>query len=357
MANRPITVTIAEDDVLVRAGIEGLLGLTEGIEVLDTCGSLDELLESVRHQQPHVVVTDIRMPPTFTDEGVVAATIIGQEYPDVGVIVLSQFVDPGLAAAVLAKGSRRRGYLLKEHVADREHLVTAIRSVARSGSFIDPEVLDHLVVARTEGAASLFDRLSKREIEVLSAMAQGMSNAAIAEQLFIGERGVEKHISNIFRKLELTGATDLHRRVAAVLEFLTQSSDRRDPPRASPDQPLRVGIVDDDAGYATVLQQVIDLSEGFDVVSVTMTVPDAIAAIPDASLDVALIDVNMPDGGGLAVIDAIAHLSERPVAVLLSAEDPPDPMPAETHYVAKADFDVETLAELLRTPRSRRPPA
>jgi len=216
----PITVTLAEDDLLVRSGLEALLSGSDGVEVVNLCGDLGELLTSIRSRQSDVVLTDIRMPPTGTREGIDAAEIVGEEFPAIGVIVLSQYVDPGLALAVLGDGSRRRGYILKHNVENAEQLCGAIRTVANGGSYIDPDVLNALVEGRKNGSGSGVEQLSAKEFEALERMAQGLNNKAIAEQMFIGERTVEKHISSIFVKLNLRAGEDTHRRVQAVLLYL-----------------------------------------------------------------------------------------------------------------------------------------
>jgi len=216
----PVTVTLAEDDAVFRAGLETFLDLVDDVEVIDLCADLDQLMASIKGRQPSVVITDIRMPPTGTTEGVEAARMIAEQHPEVGVIVLSQFVDPALAMSVLGDGTRKRGYILKEHVADASHLATAIRAVAGNGSFIDPDVLDALVEARKKGPDSGVEKLTARELEVLEKIAEGHNNKAVGEELFIGERSVEKHISSIFGKLELSTDDDTNRRVMAVLLYL-----------------------------------------------------------------------------------------------------------------------------------------
>lgn len=215
-----VTVTLADDDLIVRAGVEALLKEVDGVEVIDLCSDLDGLLASVNERPPSVVITDIRMPPTGTTEGIDAARRIGQEHPEVGVIVLSQYLDPTLAVAVLADGSRKRGYMMKDHVANAEHLAKAIHAVAGSGSFIDPDVLTALVEGRKEGPANGIESLSTRELEVLANIAKGQNNKAIADVLFIGERSVEKHIGSIFAKLDLNKDAGTNRRVLAVLLYL-----------------------------------------------------------------------------------------------------------------------------------------
>jgi DNA-binding NarL/FixJ family response regulator len=217
-----LRVVIAEDNLLVREGIERLLGVQEGIDVAAVCGSYDELMTSVAADTPDVVLTDIRMPPTGTDEGIRAAAALRREHPDIGVVVLSQYVDPAYALALLEHGSEGRAYLLKERVSDATQLVHAIREVARGGSVIDPVVVEALVASRVARSSSALDRLTPREREVLEQMAQGRNNAGIAQALYLSERAVEKHINSLFSKLGLGEETDVHRRVKAVLLFLSE---------------------------------------------------------------------------------------------------------------------------------------
>lgn len=219
-------VIVADDDVIVLAGVQRLLETFDDVTVIAACSSLDELMNSIENEQPDVVLTDIRMPPGNSTEGIDAARSLRDTHPDVGVVVLSQFVDPTLAFAVLEEGASRRGYLLKERVADAGHLVQALRTVTQGGSFIDARVLDALVVARTSGPGTELTRLTDREREVLGQMAEGCTNAAIGERLFIGERAVEKHISSIFVKLDLNHETAKHRRVAAVVAYLAEEARR-----------------------------------------------------------------------------------------------------------------------------------
>lgn len=219
----PLTVTLAEDDYLMLAGIQALIERIDGVEILALCADFDELMASVAEQPPHVVITDIRMPPTNEDEGIRAANLLSRSHPDVGVIVLSQFIDPALATSFFAAGTRKRGYILKENVTNEHYLATAIQAVAKNGSFIDPDALEALVTAREKGPGGGIDRLSEREREVLAHVAKGHNNRAIADELFIGERSVEKHISSIFSKLELRRDDDTHRRVTAVLLYLADT--------------------------------------------------------------------------------------------------------------------------------------
>ena len=216
-----IRVIIAEDNALLRDGLARLITSKDGLELTGIAASYDELLALVEKSAPDVVVTDIRMPPTGTDEGIRAATALRSSHPAVGVIVLSQYVSPAYAMALLAQGSDRRGYLLKDRVADVDDLVDAIRVVAAGGAVIDPKVVEQLVASSSRRARGPLDFLTPREREVLGEMAQGKSNAAVAASLLLSERAVEKHINSIFSKLHLTEERDVNRRVAAVLMFLT----------------------------------------------------------------------------------------------------------------------------------------
>ena len=215
-------LVVAEDDVLVRTGIETLLATVDGVEVVASCGSFDDAVRAIDEHQPDVVLTDIRMPPTHTDEGIRLAQRLRATAPDVGVVVLSQYVEPGHALALVEEGSSRRAYLLKEHVANVDQLTTAIDAVATGGSFIDPAVVDALLGPRDRPGEGPLRFLTARELEVLAEVARGKSNAAIADDLYVGERAVEKHINSIFSKLGLGAAEGTHRRVAAVLLFLAE---------------------------------------------------------------------------------------------------------------------------------------
>jgi len=216
-------VLLAEDNALLRQGLERLLDHQHGIELVGVAGSLPELLDGVRATRPDVVVSDIRMPPTNTDEGIAAAATLAEDDPNIGVVLLSQHVEADYAVRFLAQGSSRRAYLLKERVGDARELVNAIMTVAEGGSVIDPMVVEQLVQARGARQDSALDRLSPREREVLEQMALGKNNAAIAGALFLTERAVEKHTNAIFGKLGFAEEPDLNRRVAAVLMFLQKS--------------------------------------------------------------------------------------------------------------------------------------
>ena len=218
-----LRVVVAEDSVLMREGITSVLALHEDLELVATCTDVDELFDAVASHTPDVVLTDIRMPPTQTDEGIRAARAFRDDYPDMGVVVLSQYVEPDYAMRLFEQGSNGRAYLLKERVGDPDELASAIRRVHEGGSVIDPKVVEALIAARTSDKPTVLDRLTDRETEVLSHMAQGGSNTAIGEALFISPRSVEKHINAIFTKLDLTQEADSNRRVRAVLLYLSES--------------------------------------------------------------------------------------------------------------------------------------
>jgi DNA-binding NarL/FixJ family response regulator len=216
----PIKVVLAEDSYLVREGVRRLLEHEPDIDLVGVCEDYDSLVEAIAGTEPDVLLTDIRMPPTGTDEGVRAAERLRQLRPEAGVVLLSQYADPAYALAFLEGGTEGRAYLLKERVADLDQLLAAIREVARGGSVIDPKVVEALVAARSRNAQSPLARLTPREREVLALLAEGRSNAAVADGLVLSERAVEKHINSIFAKLGLPEARDAHRRVKAVLLFL-----------------------------------------------------------------------------------------------------------------------------------------
>lgn len=216
-----IRLVLAEDNYLLREGMSRLVEAQPGLELAAACEDYDRLLAAVDEHRPDVVLTDIRMPPTGTDEGIRAAAYIRQALPGTGVVVLSQYADPQYALDFLEHGSQGRGYLLKERVSDLDQLLGAIHEVARGGSVIDPKVIDALVTARSKAPSPLRD-LTMRESEVLSEMAQGKNNAAIATALSLSERAVEKHINSLFSKLGLSEERDVSRRVKAVLLFLSE---------------------------------------------------------------------------------------------------------------------------------------
>jgi DNA-binding NarL/FixJ family response regulator len=212
-------VVVAEDSMLVREGIVKLLEVHGDIEIVGLCADLDELLAAVEREEPDAVLTDIRMPPTGTDEGIKAAAALRASHPNVGVVVLSQYAEPAYALELLDGGSEGRAYLLKERLSDGQQLVAALREVAAGGSVVDPKVVEVLVGARRP-ATSPLERLTPRETEVLAEIAQGKNNAAVASSLVLSERAVEKHINSLFSKLGLTEEPEVHRRVKAVLLYL-----------------------------------------------------------------------------------------------------------------------------------------
>jgi DNA-binding NarL/FixJ family response regulator len=220
----PIRLVLAEDHYLVREGVRRLLETRPDLEVAAVCDDLGSLLAAVDAERPDVVVTDIRMPPGDTDEGIQAAARLRETNPEVGVVVLSQYTSPGYVLALLEGGSARRAYLLKERVKDVEQLVAAITAVAEGGSVIDPKVVEALVAENARSEESPLNQLTPRERDVLREMAEGKNNAAIADSLFLTERSVEKVIHSIFLKLGLTWETSVHKRVKAVVLYLTESS-------------------------------------------------------------------------------------------------------------------------------------
>ena len=220
----PIRLVLADDQYLVREGLRRLLEMQDELEVAAVCEDLDSLLAAVETERPDVVVTDIRMPPGGTDEGIQAAARLRETSPEVGVVVLSQYATPSYVLALLENGSEGRAYLLKERVKDVEQLVAAIHAVAEGGSFMDPKVVETLVAENARGEDSPLNQLTPRERDVLREMAEGRNNAAIAEALFLTERSVEKVIHSIFLKLGLTWEPAVHKRVKAVILYLAESS-------------------------------------------------------------------------------------------------------------------------------------
>jgi DNA-binding NarL/FixJ family response regulator len=219
-----IRLVLAEDNYLVREGVRHLIDLEDELELVGVSKDFDDLLRLADVEKPDVVLTDIRMPPTGTDEGIRAAQRLRTSDPGTGVVVLSQYLEPAYALALFEHGAQGRGYLLKERVCDIGELSAAIREVARGGSVVDPKVVDALMSARATAPSPLV-HLTRRELETLGEMAQGKNNAAIAVSLVLGERAVEKHISAVFSKLGLAEEPDVHRRVKAVLVFLGERRD------------------------------------------------------------------------------------------------------------------------------------
>jgi DNA-binding NarL/FixJ family response regulator len=213
-----VRVAVADDAVLLREGLARLLE-EAGFEVVGLAADADELFAILEQSDPEVVIVDIRMPPTHTDEGLQAAREIRERWPSIGILVLSQHVRPGYAVELLTSGAEGVGYLLKDRVSDVAELSASIRRVGEGGSVLDPEVVSQLV-GRPRASGSPLDDLSEREREVLELMAEGRSNRAIAERLYITEHTVEKHVSNIFASLRLPASPDDHRRVLAVVAYL-----------------------------------------------------------------------------------------------------------------------------------------
>jgi DNA-binding NarL/FixJ family response regulator len=211
-----VTVALADDNLIVREGIAQLLAHSgDDIELLAQCEDLDSLLAAVEAERPDVVLTDIRMPPTNTDEGIRIAALLRESHPETGVVILSSYSDPAYALALLESGLERRAYILKERVHDRAQLVSAIHAVAAGGSVMDPKVVEPLVFAKSRAESSPLAELTVREREVLAQIAEGKSNAAIAESLVLTKRAVEKHINSIFMKLNVAYADDVSKRVRA----------------------------------------------------------------------------------------------------------------------------------------------
>jgi DNA-binding SARP family transcriptional activator/DNA-binding NarL/FixJ family response regulator len=217
----PTRLVLAEDHYLLREGMRRLLETNPDLEVAAVCEDLDSLLAAVEAERPDVVVTDIRMPPGNLDEGIRASDRLRVEHPDVGVVVLSQYLEPAYALALFAAGTERRAYLLKERVRDVGQLVAAIRAVAEGGSVVDPKVVEALVAEKTRREHSPLDELTQRERDVLREMAEGKNNAGIAEALRLSERTVEKVIHAVFLKLGLAWETTVHKRVKAVIFYLS----------------------------------------------------------------------------------------------------------------------------------------
>jgi len=220
MDSPQLRLVFADDNYLVREGVSGLLSESGAVDVVDTVADPNTLLKVVAELRPDVVLTDIRMPPTFTNEGIVAAKRIRAEHPTTGVVVLSQYVEEDYAVELLEDGVAGLGYLLKERVSDLDELLRALNEVARGGSALDPKVVEGLLARRSSESASPLLGLSEREREVLAEMATGRSNAMIAQTLYMSVRAVEKHISSIFQKLDLVDEGDVNRRVLAVVAYL-----------------------------------------------------------------------------------------------------------------------------------------
>jgi DNA-binding NarL/FixJ family response regulator len=222
-----LRVVLADDNYLVREGVAALLAEVEDIELVDAVADPQSLLKSVAEHKPDAVLTDIRMPPSFTTEGIDAAKQIRADYPSIGVVVLSQYVEEDYAFELLEDGVSGLGYLLKERVSQVDELVRALHEVSRGGSALDPKVVEGLMARKSADSKSPLLGLTDREREVLSEMATGRNNSTIASTLFMSERAVEKHIGAVFQKLGLVEEGEVNRRVVAVLRFLEATSTRR----------------------------------------------------------------------------------------------------------------------------------
>jgi DNA-binding NarL/FixJ family response regulator len=218
-----IRVVVAEDSLIVREGLVQLLAGSPSVDVVAAYGDIDAVLAAVDRDRPDVVLTDIRMPPSNSDEGIRLADRLREQRPATGVVVLSHYAEPPYVLALLERGSDRRGYLLKERIHDRGQLVSAIDTVAQGGSVIDPKIVELLVEGKGRAERSPLAELTPRERDVLAEMAEGKSNAAIAESLVLTKRAVEKHINAIFMKLGLADSEDVSKRVKATLMFLADN--------------------------------------------------------------------------------------------------------------------------------------
>jgi len=223
-----LRVAIADDSYLVREGLSKLLDGVSEVEVVAVSEDTYSLLDAIERESPDVVLTDIRMPPFRDREGIQVAEQLRESHPRIGVVILSQYADPALALQLFESGAEGRAYLLKERVGNRAELVEAILAVAEGRSVVDPKIIDGLIVERARPSASPLDELTTREREVLAEVATGKSNAAVAAQLFLTKRAVEKHINAIFMKLQLGNPDDVSRRVKAALVFLA-GGERRPP--------------------------------------------------------------------------------------------------------------------------------
>ena len=215
-----LRVVLADDNLLIREGVSAVLNHLDSVELVAECGDVDSLMDAVEEHRPDVVITDIRMPPTHTDEGIAAALKIRASHSSMGVVVLSQFSEPSYVLALFENGSDGLGYLLKERV-NPDDLQRAVQSVADGGSVVDPKIVDVLVQSRTRRPSAI-DQLTPRESEVLSLIAEGLNNSSVAETLVLSPKAVAKHINSIFSKLGLGEEETAHRRVKAVLMWLAK---------------------------------------------------------------------------------------------------------------------------------------
>jgi DNA-binding NarL/FixJ family response regulator len=220
MGTVPIRVVLAEDSFIVREGVARALERMEDVELVATCGDLEEARSAIDEARPDIVLTDIRMPPSNTDEGIRLAAELRSSHPEIGVIVLSQHAEPLYATTLFEQGSDGRAYLLKERLKDSHELGRALQEVSRGGSVVDSRIVEELVASQRRRRESRLDQLTPRELEILAMIAEGYSNSAIAERLVVTKRAVERHINAIFWKLNLRESDDVSRRVKAVLLYL-----------------------------------------------------------------------------------------------------------------------------------------
>jgi DNA-binding NarL/FixJ family response regulator len=219
-----VRVVVAEDSYMIREFLISVLNSASDLELVGVCTTSRELQLAVSSLHPDVIVTDIRMPPAWTDDGIRIAARLRETNPEIGVVILSQYADPSYALALLARGTQRRSYLLKERIRNSNDLIAAIKAVAEGGSVIDPAIVDVLIEARSKAAHSRLSHLTPRERQLLGEIAAGKSNAAIATSLFLTKRAVEKHVNSIFAKLDLPETEDVSRRVAAALIYLSEEA-------------------------------------------------------------------------------------------------------------------------------------
>jgi DNA-binding NarL/FixJ family response regulator len=224
-ATQSLRVVVADDSYLLREALAHVLGAADAVELVGSCPDHPSLMLTIEQEQPDVVVTDIRMPPTHTDEGLRVAAQLRAERPEIGVVLLSQFAEPRYSLALLEMGSEGRAYLLKERIHYRGQLVAAIEAVAHGGSVMDAKLVEDLVAERRRAERSPLGELTPRELEILTFIARGLSNQAIADELVLTKRAVEKHINAIFLKLSLPESADVARRVKATLMYLSEYHD------------------------------------------------------------------------------------------------------------------------------------
>ena len=362
-----IRVALAEDNVLLREGVSRLVSAHPDFELVGTASDLPELLAVIESSEPDVVITDIRMPPTGRDEGIQAAAWLREHRPQVGVVVLSQYTAPGYAVSLLEHGSAGRAYLLKERVASVDDLVRAIRAVASGGSVIDPLVVDELVKSRSHPNASSLDPLTARETQILSEMAQGKNNAAIAAAVAVSERAVEKHTNSIFAKLGLSEEKDVNRRVMAVLLFLGRGQEEADPTalRCGSTLPARCGlceaedvtgshsvlVVDDQAPFRMAVKAVLRRLPCFQLAGEASSGSEAIALVGELHPALVLMDINMPEMNGIEATRRIVAAHPDVVVFLCSTYDLADLPRSATEsgasgYVNKERFGADALRQL-----------